>query len=668
MNLVHRIFARFLTLTPAVMVVLFLTTVDVFARAGGGGGYSGGGGGGGGFGGGGGSGGGGGDALILIYYWFAFCRHYPYLGIPATLVGVPVIFFAFYKGAGQANGYHQASTIRRGRRMQESAVRVQALATLVSRDADFNETAFLGRVTTAFMQLQQAWCNQNLEPVRPFVSDGIWERFSLQIREQKDAGYRDYMEHIQVLDAQIAQIESDQVFDTLTVMVHASAVDYRVALESGKRLSGATQPEPFTEYWSFIRRPGAKTLQGGGLIEGNCPNCGAGLRLNEAAECEACNSLVKSGEYDWVLAEITQACEWQAKAYTQIPGVADLQAEDPGFSVQHLEDRVSVMFWRVMAARRAGRADPVRKMAADEFCTEFSRAFTPDENGVRRFPGECAVGAVETLGVLQAEPMDRALVQVRWSGAEHTVERDGKMRKTAAARVVTEVFICVRRHGVQSDASRSLSSAHCPNCGAAATAGTANACEYCGTVLNDGSGDWVLEALRPPHDQRVTELRGQMQQVVVTAPQAAPGMGAPAAAPSAGTRGGTELMTWMIQVMLADGQVDAKERALIDSYAAARNIPTPQLERLIQAMSAGQLEAPQPADGEEAKVWLEGMATMALADGFISKEEQQAILTVGRRLGFSAYDVNQLVLRRRRELCRESKAQMRELKAAGKST
>ena len=37
-----------------------------------------------------------------------------------------------------------------------------------------------------------------------------------------------------------------------------------------------------------------------------CPNCGAGLAINMAGSCSACNAKVTSGDFDWVLSRIEQ--------------------------------------------------------------------------------------------------------------------------------------------------------------------------------------------------------------------------------------------------------------------------------------------------------------------------------------------------------------------------
>lgn len=56
---------------------------------------------------------------------------------------------------------------------------------------------------------------------------------------------------------------------------------------------------------------------------------------------------MNSGQYDWVLAEITQDEEWIVPpAQHSVPGWEELQRQDPSLNFQHIEDRASVIFWR----------------------------------------------------------------------------------------------------------------------------------------------------------------------------------------------------------------------------------------------------------------------------------------------------------------------------------
>jgi hypothetical protein len=46
------------------------------------------------------------------------------------------------------------------------------------------------------------------------------------------------------------------------------------------------------------------------ILQGRCPSCGGPVDIVDRAKCPQCESIVNSGKYDWVLAEITQDEEW----------------------------------------------------------------------------------------------------------------------------------------------------------------------------------------------------------------------------------------------------------------------------------------------------------------------------------------------------------------------
>ncbi len=97
---------------------------------------------------------------------------------------------------------------------------------------------------------------------------------------------------------------------------------------------------------------------------------------------------------------------------------------------------------------------------------------------------DCAVGSVRMLGFLPGgsdSPFERVLVEIRWSG-----------QGTRGAVIGRSLFVLGRSPGSQTDSGKSISSAHCPNCGAPDAGGTSNACEYCNTTLNDGKHGWIL--------------------------------------------------------------------------------------------------------------------------------------------------------------------------------
>jgi len=654
------------------LALIVLPAADAWARAGGGGGYSGGGGGGGGggFSGGGGSGfssgggsGSGGD-----------------LGPGGIVVVILVIVVIIVlKVLEQSNKSHKQSVIRRGGVAMTAVRRQQAVDTLKNEDPEFSDASFYSRVRDGFLKIQEAWSNQELEALRPFVSDGIFERFTLQIQEQQDLGYRNVMENVQVRSSLIAGLSRDDLFDVLHVEINASATDYRIDRNSGKEIRGSRRGESFVEYWSFIRRRGTQTKPGAeGLIEGTCPNCGSSLRFNKTAKCEACDALIRSGQYDWVLSEITQACEWTGGESREPTSVTAYRQQcDSGFNVQHLEDRASVIFWRKAMADRVGEVGPLEKMATPAFTEDYEKHVRKaSDEGERRYIGDCAVGSVDTLGILRGEEGDQALVEVRWSGHYFQHQPNREPKKLGAAPARQWLFVLTRDPGVKTEPDQSLTSAHCPGCGAPELKLGSHACEFCGMVLNDGSRDWVLAdvqpAFAPPAKQLVIESRQQGRAAmsaggdVVDAQivPAIPVVDAEVLADDEGVPppGGTALFAWLIRAALADNHIDDAERKMLDSLATKRGVRSDRLEAMIDAALRNELEMPRPKDAAEAKNWLTAMVDMSLSDGRLTKSEFNLLKRAGAGLQMSDHDVKLLVRRRKGELYREARDALAEQK------
>lgn len=635
-------------------VLLLAAAGEAWARAGGGGGFGGGGGGGGGSGGG--YGGGGGDLGALVHLFILAVR-YPLFGIPAFIL----IVFLMYQSATKGRGRYQGRTIRRARQRRRLRI-TEGVETLVRKDdPEFTKAAFLARVMPAFRKLQDAWCAHDLEPVRPFISDGIHERFQLQLAEQRDLGYRDRMDDLTIDATELAHFRTEGPVEALTVAITATAVDHRVRLRDGSHLSGSRRPELFREYWTFVRRRGARTRPGRpGLMEGNCPNCGAGVRHNQWAQCRHCQSLLRSGEHDWVLAEITQAGEWRTPTTNRpIPGLRQLRAKDAALSVQVLEDRASVLFWRWSMAVRAGTTRPVRGVV-----TERGRAQIEAELGAssqsastRTYVGERAVGAVDVLGFVAEGDEERALVSVRWSGVTFAVASDGDAERLRPTDVTTTWLELVRRAGYDSGFAAGLSSAHCAGCGApqsvASEGDAGGACDFCGEPLADGNHGWLLDQLHAPWSREAKELRrrlgrrtggGELQSTAPPEPE--PEREAP---PRAG------VLCWMADVARADGGIGPKEAEALHALGRRVGVRGSFVEDLIED------RAPHatPGDAEEAREWMMHAARMAYADGRLDRSERELLLRLGGASGLVKADVRLLLNQARAELYQEAKRELR---------
>lgn len=181
----------------------------------------------------------------------------------------------------------------------------QGLAALKAADANFALDAFCVRVRAGFTALQDAWCKQNLDAGRNFLSPGAYFAWRSQLEAMASEGRRNVMENLQIQRILPTRVVHGQVFDDLTVRITASSSDYEVD-QSGRVVFGDRSVRPFSEEWTFQRSVGVASTGKPGTLENTCPRCGAPLQLTAIGECRYCKAAVTSGKFDWVVSRIEQ--------------------------------------------------------------------------------------------------------------------------------------------------------------------------------------------------------------------------------------------------------------------------------------------------------------------------------------------------------------------------
>jgi predicted lipid-binding transport protein (Tim44 family) len=185
---------------------------------------------------------------------------------------------------------------------------MEGIATLRAADPAFDLDAFRGRVKTAFMALQDAWCRQDLEKGRVFMSPGAYFAWRAQLETLAAEGRRNVMENLEVRDVSLTRVVHGRVYDDLTVRISAASADYEVD-QGGRIVFGDRSVRPFMEEWTFQRSVGVGTSGKPGTLENTCPSCGAPVVLTQIGQCRYCKAAVTSGRFDWVLSHIEQEDE-----------------------------------------------------------------------------------------------------------------------------------------------------------------------------------------------------------------------------------------------------------------------------------------------------------------------------------------------------------------------
>lgn len=556
----------------------------------------------------------------LIDAYIAFVFLHPVLGVPFTLL--LLYLFAVVNGAVPTTGSLESSgpeeTVVAGMIASRMAAELERLT---ARDPGFGKAAFLLRAGNAFRKIQEAWSAGDMAAARAFISDGVNERFTRQLGAMKERGVRNLMENVEISDCELLACRSDRHFDALWVKISAVATD-RTVDEAGRDTEQTLGRQPFTEIWTFLRRPGARTLKKPGVIEGSCPNCGSPLPIVDAAHCTSCKSWVNSGDYDWVLTEITQACEWSLRDPARdVDGWVVAASDDPGLSLPALEDRASVIFWRWAEARRRGNNDALKPVASAEFLKRTAAYTAPFD--------DAAVGAVEVVAFEDEGPWRRAHISIKWSGA-------GESRQ--------DFFVLNRLREAKTDERQGLRTARCASCGAPPSAGSESACTYCNAPLNDGKKDWVLTEIVPFGEWRRPSGGGAISAVRAAVPEAELDWGSEMSP--------VDAYSVLALTMLADGEETLAEKAFLQAYAKSRGIPPLRAAALSEAARTGKLDAPRPENGAQAEGMLRGMIRMSLADGVVTGEESAALVAFAARFGLTPGDVQTMIAEEREILSR----------------
>lgn len=534
---------------------------------------------------------------------------------------------------GKVNNYYNS-------RMEE--LKSQALQKLKSIDPDFSEEQFILRVKQAFLTIQKGWSEQNMELMRSFVSNGIFARFSIQIDIQKAEGFRNQLDNIKILNAWIDTVYSDNLYDVINVGFNATMEDKNVDLKTGNVISYNTS-EPFTEYWTFVRRKGAKTEKKAGLIEGRCPNCGSEIKITESGSCEYCKAFIMGGQYDWVLTEITQECEYDGLNSQVIIGLEEIIKKDPDFNAAVVEDKVSVMFFKMIGTLWFGTPRYIKGFTHPEYLkklqeTENFKPIFDEKSSYYPSIDEAAIGTVELkrVSLNGADGYDRAEVMVKWSGCNCERERaTKKLRNKSTNTVRTQTYVLVRKSNIKSSAFYNFKTIPCHNCGAPLSDKVLDLCEFCGSPINDGTRDWVLYSIEPykPFEYKTDKINPFGKNLVED----------------------RILISAIISGMVVDGRIDEMERRILTDVAKSKGISEEEIKRIVESAMQGYVVG-MPSNPDEAASLLEKIVQLFLMDGVLTEDEYKVANNVAERFGIDKGRLDKIISEQKKFLYKNAKA------------
>lgn len=448
--------------------LLIAISFNLYARAGGAGGSSS-------------SGGDGGGDLAGVIIYLIFSIPFPWNFI---IIGILILIgWLGNKKAKQQTILNQLPT-------GNSAGKTAKINSYIYSNPEFNPTLFKEKVHTAFMQIQDAWMHKDMGKVRKYISDGMYQRMNTQFKMMNLLGQVNTINSLKVNNIYIDNIESDGEFDIIHTAIYASINDSFISRKFPQLNSGGY--EEFVEYWSFIRK---KEITGGDLFNTqNCPKCGAELPedAGEVSRCNFCKTITNLGDYDWVLAEITQADDYisQHPRLSKQSNLADkirmLVAGNHDFSVQDIEDKASNGYLQIITAQVLKDPTIMRRFVSDDLYEKLNK-FTPEEIVYNRI----YLNNVTLIGASQKENKNILNILVKSSFLRVMLKNDTVSIIDPVVTSKSEVITMQR--DIQYESSKGSLYAHvCPSCAGPVKDTTDTHCQYCGSVLNSTKSEWII--------------------------------------------------------------------------------------------------------------------------------------------------------------------------------
>ena len=115
-----------------------------------------------------------------------------------------------------------------------------------------NEELILNLTKNIFYEIQKAWSNGDLSPVKNFLTDRIYQYLEEQLKELKAKGLRNIVENPKIENLEIVHVEEEGDNKVVIVRLDASAIDYTVDSNGNIVEGDKYNPVSFTEYWAFV--------------------------------------------------------------------------------------------------------------------------------------------------------------------------------------------------------------------------------------------------------------------------------------------------------------------------------------------------------------------------------------------------------------------------------
>ncbi len=180
--------------------------------------------------------------------------------------------------------------------------------------------------------------------------------------------------------------------------------------------------------------------------------------------------------------------------------VSEYNSVDPAFSQPDFCEEISNMYVRFQNAWQDKKLDGVRPYLSDAFYAQVDRQLEAyrrnrQTNRIERI----SVLGVDLVGWKQESGNDVMIARLRTRIVDYVVDdTTGNVVRgsNTAEKFMTYEWNLIRTSGRTTGGNEGTNASSCPNCGAPLDLNKSAKCEYCGSVIESDSFDWVLSGIK----------------------------------------------------------------------------------------------------------------------------------------------------------------------------
>ncbi|MFK7049679.1 hypothetical protein V3Q77_07230 [Flavobacterium davisii] len=364
----------------------------------------------------------------------------------------------------------------------------------ISDEFTFPEGLTESKVRTAFLEMQKAWQNQNLSNVRKWMSDGLYQKLSVQIKMMQKLAQHNEISNLNILEIKVKNIYTYNDFQIVDIKI-AFKLDDLFYSDKYKTMREFYEDDYAVEYYTFIKK--GNTVQDNSNLYSNtnCPNCGTEITtiLGEISRCNSCNTLTNNPTYDWILCEITQEENYRKESPLNYDTILKEKCtHDSNFNIQSVEDVASNICMQILEVITGGNEIKLERFAHKEIRDKIISYKNEAFNNVvfeRLYIKELSTKFYKTTNDNKLEIHLYAEV----CGKRVRIEKDklidvdnDLVNFSITLSLIKEILEQPKTH------KEVVFSYECPNCGAPYDDTTHDTCNYCESVVVDESNNWVL--------------------------------------------------------------------------------------------------------------------------------------------------------------------------------